>query len=70
MFYEHKEEIINHCLLDVPAQQIFHLAKFNLKLVCGKPNGSFQYMHGRTEGFVCRLKDVLICRWMLEYVER
>ena len=64
MFYEHKEETINHCLLDVPAQSIFHLAKFNLKLVNGKPSGSFQYMYGRIEGFVGMLKDVRIYRWM------
>jgi hypothetical protein len=64
MFYEHNEEVINYCLLDVPAQSIFHLAKFNLKLAYGKPNGSFQYMYARTEGFVGTLKDIRICRWM------
>jgi hypothetical protein len=64
MFYENKEETFNHCLLDVPAQSIFHLGKFNLKLVYGKPNGSFQYMYGQIEGFVGTRKDVRICRWM------
>ena len=59
-----KKKTFNLCLLEAPAQSIFHLRKFNLKLVYGEPNGSFQCMYGRIEGFVGTLKDEQICRWM------